>query len=51
MGFLILTFHLVGGNPQLRIRGHRVTLEILYVIPDVFADPMEETACERLLDL
>ena len=50
-GFLILTFCLVGGNHQLRIRGPGVTVEIPYGISDVFADSMEETVFEVFLDL
>ena len=50
MGFLILTFCLVGDNHQLEIGGAGVTLEIPYGISDVFVDPMEEMVFEVLLD-
>ena len=49
--FLVLTFHLVGSNHQLRIGSSGVTVEIPYGISDVFADPMEETVLEVVLDL
>ena len=51
MGFLIFALHFAGSDPELRIGGPGIAVEVLYQVSNVFVYPMEEAVFEVLLYL